>query len=216
MKSIICVALLLIAAVCFVSADQHCLDKQFTASIMLMDPKKHYDDFHKVYYDAALQQQRIDIHELDPQDKHVQIYLKHNIGKMYVYDESTRTCTSHPLQGKLPAFCLANNATKVDQITIGGSLKADVWEEKVFGWNTRLILAANTYIPINVLTKGGHLDNAIFEEWIDFTNNVPNPAVFNLPTPCLNMQDNKRGFDEVNGNLIEQVNRLNAPFSKNL
>ena len=85
---------------------------------------------------------------------------------MYIYDQTTNACTSHPLEGKLQAFCLANNATKVDQITVGGSLKADVWEEKIFGWNTRLIMAADSYVPINIMSKGGHLGNAVFEEYV--------------------------------------------------
>ena len=152
---------------------------------------------------------------MDPNDKHVSIFLKHNIAKMYIYDQTANTCTSHPLEGKLPAFCLANNATKVDQITVGGSLKADVWEEKVFGWTSRLILAADSYIPINILSKGGHLNNHIFEEWLDVKNTIESPAVFQLPTACLNVQDNKRNAAAPEA-LLNQVARLNAPFTKKL
>ena len=134
---------------------------------------------------------------------------------MYIFDQVTQSCTTHPLEGKLPSFCLASNATKVDQIMIGGTLKADVWEEKLFGWTTRLVMASDNYVPINVFARGGHLGNAVFEEWVDYTSSVPS-NVFNLPSPCLNLQDAKRSnFEDASvPRLLEQVNKISAPFTK--
>ena len=64
MKSIIALFLIVAAALCVSAQQPHCLSNQFTANILLMDPKKvrfitkHFDDIHNyniidVFIDAS-------------------------------------------------------------------------------------------------------------------------------------------------------------------
>ncbi|KAL9658299.1 hypothetical protein ABK040_015619 [Willaertia magna] len=203
------VVCLLIAAVAFVTAQQqHCWDKQFSAVIGLVDPTQHYDDVHKLWYDADGQQQRLEIHEFEPADKHLTVLLKHKEGKMYVLDQSTNECTSHPLEGPLPPFCLANNATKVDTVTVGGSLKVDAYVEKFRGFTTRIMVAQQNNIPVNIFTKGGSF-GSIFEEWTDFQHGISNMNVFDIPNQCKNA---KRSMVPVRPQLLQHIKRLNTPI----
>jgi hypothetical protein len=74
------------------------------------------------------------------------------------------------LQGNLPPFCLARNATKTGNTTIGMTLKVDVWEENVFGFQIRYLIAPNPRfgVPVNMISKGGARDSSSWLEWWDF------------------------------------------------
>ncbi len=97
---------------------------------------------------------------------------------MYTFDKVAKTCETHPLSGKLEPYCLASNATHIGQITLGGRMKCDVWEENMFGFQIRLVISSTQYIPVNLISRGGHQD-ALFQEWFDYTNGVNDPTGLN-------------------------------------
>merc|ERR1712137_1359783 len=100
-----------------------------------------------------------------------------------------KECEIHPLHGKLEPFCLASNATKTTSYVIGDNkngVKVDLWEERVFGWNLRVGISAQTGIPVNLFSRGGshHGDRHLFEEWTNFEHGVKDQSVFDIPKEC--------------------------------
>uniref|UniRef100_A0A7S1KKU1 Uncharacterized protein n=1 Tax=Percolomonas cosmopolitus TaxID=63605 RepID=A0A7S1KKU1_9EUKA len=185
-----------IASVLFISAVQaqgqkHCLDDEFTTRVALFDPTKKYDDLHEVFFSVKNQAQRVDIHEFHPHLRRTSIYLLHNEGKMYFVDRGESKCESRPIEGKLEQYCIASNATHVGQITFGGSLKTDVWEEETHGNHIRIVLTAHSNVPVNVFGRGGHHVGTIFEEFFNFKHGVEDPEkTFELPRACKHADSN--------------------------
>lgn len=99
--------------------------------------------------------------------------FRFDLGKRFDFNNHTKECDIHPLQGKLEPFCLASNATKTSSYVIGDNkngLKVDLWEERVMGFNLRIGIGAQTGIPVNLFSRGGshHGDRHLFEEWTNF------------------------------------------------
>jgi len=90
---------------------------------------------------------------------------------MYVLNKKTGDCQTRPLQGKMEPFCLSENATHVNTITIGGRLKCEVFEETTFGFDIRLIVGSSTGAPVNIVSSGGH-SGYTFQEWWDYTKTI--------------------------------------------
>ncbi|KAL0483461.1 ependymin-related protein [Acrasis kona] len=186
------IALLAIAA--FVFAEQHCIGEAFTTTSYLVDPSKDFDDQSQVWYDSATNKQRVHIDVFEPEVKHLEIYYRHDLGKAYELDKETGKCTTFPLAGRLEPFCLAENATKVGTATVGLTLKTDVWEENVFGFQLRLLIAPNGKfgVPVNIISRGHTRVGATFQEWWDFQSfkTLPDQSIFDLPEECKNVDTN--------------------------
>merc|ERR1712233_131936 len=98
--------------------------------------------------------------------REVSLYYRYDLGKAYEYDKATGLCQSFPLKGSLQPFCLAQDAKHTTDITIGGSLTAQVWDENIQGFKVRLVIAPNPRfgVPVNIITRGGH-HTSTFQEW---------------------------------------------------
>jgi hypothetical protein len=184
------IVILLIAFVAFAAAQDHCLDKAFTTRVILINPHDRYEDMHRLYYDSTTNKQRLDIFEDLPELRSRHIFLRYDLGKQFNFNNHTKECDIHPLQGKLEQFCLAKNATKQGSYVLGdpsSGLKVDLWEERIFGWNLRIGVASQTGIPVNLLSRGGthHGERPVFEEWVDFEHGVKDQSVFELPKECV-------------------------------
>jgi hypothetical protein len=184
-----------LAVIAFVVAQQeHCLDKAFESHILLINPTRRYEDFHHVWFDSTTNKQRTDFHEVEPHHRTISIYLRHDLGKQFNYNNHTKECTIHPLSGKLEPFCLAKNATKGPQYTLGGQtgVKVDLWEEQFHEFNLRVGLTPQG-VPVNLLARGGthHHERHVFEEWVNFQHGVKDQSVFEPPKEC-SQQSNTR------------------------
>jgi len=151
------------------------------------------DDFQTIYFDSVSNKQRIDMHVVEPTDRHVQLFLRHDLGKGFEYDVANNTCRSWPLPGKLQPYCLVQGATKENDIVLGGQLKCETWVEEAFGFSIRVIIAPGTphNIPVNVISRGGH-NNGWFQEFWNFQGTdgaMPDQSVFNVPTACMKVSE---------------------------
>jgi hypothetical protein len=217
MRIILFAVLLAILATTAFAQKKHCIDRDFTVTSILVEPAQKYDDYHIIYFSADTNKQRIDVNEMDPEVKTYSIYQRYDQGKLYIYDKQTQKCVVHPLQGQLTQYCLAQNATHTGQVTIGGSLKADVWEETVYGHRLRIILSSFQEIPINIFSRGGTHKGLVMQEWIDFKHGVESDSIFDVPPAC-NQQGPARLLTTRNNagipvrRLMEKVNALTMPF----
>jgi hypothetical protein len=124
------IALLIVALSVFaVAQEEHCLDKAFESRILLINPTRRFEDFQHLWFDSTTNKQRVDFHEIEPHRRTLSIFLRHDLGKQFNYNNHTKECHVHPLEGKLEPFCLAKNATKGITYTLGGpdGLKVDLW-----------------------------------------------------------------------------------------
>jgi hypothetical protein len=212
MRSICLFVLLAIVAVAF-AQQQHCIEKDFTAQVVMVEPAKHWDDQHTIYFSSDTQKQRVDINEFDPEIKSFSIYHRFDLGKMYIYDKATQKCEVHQIHGELKPYCLANNATHEGQVTIGGQLKADVWKEKIYGFELRLVLSSFQGIPINIFSKGGTRHSVIMQEWYNYQHGVQSDKIFDVPASCNQAQPARlmasaKKSDIPVQRLVERVNSL--------
>jgi hypothetical protein len=153
-----------------------------------VDVTKSFDDTQIFYFDSTTNKQRTDVRILEPVQREVSLYFRYDLGKAYEYDKTTGQCQSFPLSGSLQPFCLATDAKHVTDVTIGGSLTAQVWDEEVQGFKLRLLIAPNPRfgVPVNIISRGGASHAHVFQEWFDFQgfDTLPDQSVFNLPGAC--------------------------------
>jgi len=217
MKVIALLVLLAIIATT-VFAKEHCIDRDFTVNAVLVEPSQQYDDFHTIYFSADTQKQRIDINEFEPEVRSFSVYQRFDQGKMYIYDKETKKCETQVLQGKLQPFCLATNANHTGTVVIGGSLKADVWEESQFGFNIRLVLSSFGGIPINILSKGGAHKGVVMQEWFNYKQGVDSDSIFNVPAACNQNSARMLTANIESGipvrSVVEKVNKLSSGYMK--
>jgi len=191
----IILALVFVALIAFVAAEEHCIEKAFKARAILADPKKSFDDTQYFYYDASTNKQRTDIKILEPVQREVSLYYRYDLGKAYEYDRTSGTCQSFPLTGSLNQFCLAQDAKHSHDIVIGGSLKCQVWDENIQGLKLRLVIApsGSLGVPVNIISRGGATHSHVFQEWYDFQgfSTLPDQSVFNLPSACQNLSEKR-------------------------
>jgi len=70
---------------------------------------------------------------------------------------------------------------------IGGSLKVDLYEEKMYGFNSRILYAPSTNVPVQVMTKSSGFGSGLtIEEYFNWIHQKPAAAVFALPAACKN------------------------------
>jgi hypothetical protein len=189
------ILVLILALIALVSAEQHCISKAFVARAIIADPKKSEDDTQHFWFDASTNRQRTDIRTREPVHKRISLYHRYDLGKTFEYDNSTGQCRSTPLTGSLQPFCLAQDAKLTRNITIGGHLKCQVWDETIQGLKMRLVIAPNPRfgIPVNIISRGGVHHTHVFQEWLDFQgfDTLPDQRVFDLPAPCQSLADKR-------------------------
>jgi hypothetical protein len=219
MKSII---IALFAVITFVAAQgkDHCIDKAFTAQIILINPHNRLEDINTVYYDTDANKQRLDIFEFEPEIRSTHVWLRHDLQKEFIFNNQTKECIIRPISGKLEQFCLAKNATKASSYVIGdpnSGLKVDLWEETLHGWNLRIGIAAQTAVPVNLFSRGGshHSERHIFEEWINFVHGVKDQSVFDLPKECTVDNAVKLPVSQMSANFRRAIQKTSAVFARN-
>jgi hypothetical protein len=188
MSSKILFVFVLVALVVVANCDSHCISSAFKARAIIADPKKAFDDTQHIYFDSTTNKQRIDARIMEPVKKNMSIFFRYDMGKAFEYDKQSGQCRSFPLTGSLKPFCLAQDAHKIRDITIGGNLKCEVWEESIQGLKMRLVIApgGSLGVPVNIISRGGAHHAHVFQEWFDFEgyNTLPDQSVFDLPAPC--------------------------------
>ncbi len=116
------------------SQKAHCIEHSFSVRSLFFAPGKEYDDEHLIFFDVDRQMQRLDIHEFDPEKKLIAVIMRYDMNKTFILNKETRQCEVQPLEGPMLPFCLASNATHAGQLTLGGRMKCDIWEQQVFGY----------------------------------------------------------------------------------
>ncbi|EFC42264.1 predicted protein [Naegleria gruberi] len=170
----------------FASAQtQHCFDKSFQTRVRVFEPKRDFFDTQTMYVDADAGLTRIDMLVREPVSRNVSVYLNYNTMKSYTYDIVTGTCNVIVLSQPQQPFCISSNATYARSDVLGGTLKVDVYEEKVFGFQAKISYAPNTNIPVSVITKAAGVGSGyVIEEFFNWIHQKPASAVFTLPAAC--------------------------------
>jgi len=105
--------------------------------------------------------QRSDILSQSGEESYV-VLVRYDQRKMYFYDVKNNNCQSEKIDGRIPdSVCLPLDATMIDQVTVGGALKANVWlQPSSSGPANRYILSTFKNTPVNFFTKFDH-DGAV-------------------------------------------------------
>ncbi|KAG2375103.1 hypothetical protein C9374_010107 [Naegleria lovaniensis] len=177
------------AQACSIEAQQaHCFDKSFQTQLRVFEPKTDFIDTQMLFVDADAGLTRTDMTIREPVPRNVSVYINYKLNKRWIYEIAQNFCHSDIVTQPQQPFCISSNATFVRSDVIGGSLKVDVFDEKLFGFSARILYAPATNTPVEVMTKSGGVGSGmIIEEYFNWIHQKPAAAVFTLPQACKNV-----------------------------
>ncbi|KAF0971680.1 hypothetical protein FDP41_009903 [Naegleria fowleri] len=186
----------------------HCFDKSFQTQLRVFEPKRDFIDTQMLFVDADAGLTRTDMIMREPVARNVSVYINYKLNKRWIYEVAQNFCHSDVVTQPQQPFCISSNATYVRSDVIGGTLKVDVYDEKLFGFSARILYAPATNTPVEVMTKAGGFGNGmIIEEYFNWIHQKPAPAVFTLPQACKNVAAQRAAVSPQNKVMITEVTK---------
>jgi len=167
-----------------------CSPDQWEAYSFSFDPRHHFRAGLNISYDYTGKRFRILIeeHRNGNRSRVLESIALYDKKTLYVIDHTNNgACRKEPLTGDMEQDCVPSDGKKEASITIGGSLKADVWvfnrtEHEHDLHFVQVRTTAECY-PIDSFASSERIGVDTTFTW-DITKGIKNPAVFTPPSNC--------------------------------
>jgi len=179
-------SVLALAFVAFVSA-YCCTPNQWSGIVTNWDPSKNFFSFGEIAYDYSGKREYFTaVENYGRRRVNVTYVLLYQAQKGYRIMSDphggSATCSSFPLNGSMPQYCVGAPAMNRVNVTIGETLNTQVWEYRSDQGESRLEITDDC-VPVRAVGIFGRNHNIDEEDYYDVVPRVDS-GLFNAPTDC--------------------------------